>query len=101
MDQISEHINSSDYKIHFYGLMGKMIGNLSNRKCNNNNKSIGHLNQSHKSLLMSIFETPEKDASNVDWKVDKRKIRSSLINSSSTLFSFSICPMYNIIQWCF
>ena len=45
--------------------MGKAIVNLSNKKCKNNNKSTGHLNQIHKSLLMSIVNTPEKYVSNI------------------------------------
>ena len=81
MDQISEHINSSNHKIHSYDQMGTMIVNLSNKKCKNNNKSTDHLNEIQKSLLMSIVDTPEKDVSNVDWKADKRKVCTSLINS--------------------
>ena len=38
-------------------------------------------------LLMSIVVTPEKDISHVDRKLDKRKIRTSSIKSSSILFS--------------
>ena len=47
---------------------------------------------------MSIVDTPEKDVSNVDRKVDKRKICTSLINSSSTLFSCSVRAMYNRVH---
>ena len=53
--------------------MGKIIFNLSNNKCKNNNKSTGHLNKIKKSLLMSIVDTPESDVSNFDRKADKRK----------------------------
>ena len=83
MDQISEHINSSNHKIHFYDQMGKMILKLSNKKCKNNNKATGQINQIPKSLLMRIFDTPENYLSNVDRKLDKRKIRTSLIKSRS------------------
>ena len=48
MYQISEHINSSNYKINSYDQMGKMIVNLSNNKCENNNKFIGRLNNIQK-----------------------------------------------------
>ena len=75
-----------------------MIVNLINKKCENNNNSTGHLNHIQKSFLISIVDTPEKDVSNVDRKLDKRKIRTSLINSSSTLFSCSIREMYNIVH---
>ena len=43
---------------------------------------------------MSIFDTPKKGVSNVERRVDKRKIRTSCINSSSTLFSCYIRAMY-------
>ena len=84
MDQISEYIHSSNQKIHSYDQMGKMIVNLSNNKCENNNKYTGHLIQIQKSLLMSIFDTPEKDVLNVNRKADKEKIQTSLIKPSST-----------------
>ena len=47
---------------------------------------------------MSIFDTPEKYLSNVDRKSDMRKVRTSSVNSSSTLFPFSIRAMYNIVN---
>ena len=84
MAQISEHINS--LKKHSYNNMGKMIFNLSNNKCENNKNSTGHINYIQISLLLSIVDTPEKDISNVDRKLDKRKIRTSLIKSPSKLF---------------
>ena len=98
MDHISEHITSSNQKIHSYYHMGTIIVNLSNKKCENNNNSTGHLNHIQKLFLISIVDTPEKDVSNVDRKLDKRKIRTSLIKSSSTLFSFSIREVYNIFH---
>ena len=52
----------------------------------NNIKSTGHLNQIWKLLLMSTFYTPEKYVSNVDRNADMRKILTSFIKSSSTLF---------------
>ena len=47
---------------------------------------------------MSIVDTPVKDVPNVDSKLDKRKIHTSLINSSSKLFSCSIRAMYNRVH---
>ena len=44
--------------------MGKMIGNSSNKTFKNKNKSIGHLNQIQKLLVISIVDTPDKDVSN-------------------------------------
>ena len=78
--------------------MGKIIVILSNNNYKNNNNSTGHLNHTQKLLSMIIVDTPEKDVSNVDRKLDKRKIRTSLIKSSSTLFSCSICAIYNRVH---
>ena len=47
---------------------------------------------------MSIVDTPENGVSNVDRELDKRKICTSSINSSSTLFSCSIRAMYNKVH---
>ena len=47
---------------------------------------------------MIIVDTPEKDVSNVDRKLDKRKVYTYSINSSSTLFSCSILAMYNRVR---
>ena len=95
MYQISEHINSSNHKLFSHDQMGKIIVNLSNNKLKNNNRSIGHLNQIKILLFMSIVDTPEKDVSNVDRKSNIRKICTSLIKSSSTLFSCLILAMYD------
>ena len=78
--------------------MVKIIVNSSNNKFEKNKKSTGHLNQFHKLLLMIIVDTPVKDVPNVDSKLDKRKIPTSLINSSSKLFSCSIRAMYNRVH---
>ena len=47
---------------------------------------------------MSIVDTPEKDVSKVDRKLDKRKIRTSSIKSSSTIFYCSIRAIYNRVH---
>ena len=47
---------------------------------------------------MSIFNTYDKYLSNVGWKSDMRKVPISSVNSSSTLFSFSIHEMYNRVN---
>ena len=78
--------------------MGKNIVNLSNNKYKNNNNFTGNLNHTQKLLSMIIVDTPQKDVSNVDRKLDKRKILTSLIKSSSTLFSCSICAIYNRVH---
>ena len=47
---------------------------------------------------MSIVDTPEMDLPNVDRISDMRKVHTSSVNSSSTLFSCSICTMYNRVH---
>ena len=66
MDQISEHINSSNDKMYSYDQMRKNIVNLGSKKGKNNNNSYTKLTCLHNSLPMSIVETPEKDLSNVE-----------------------------------
>ena len=95
MSQISEHINSSNHNIRSYDQMGKMIVNFGNKKCENNNNSKFHINHIQKSLLMSIFDAPEINVSNIGRKLYKGRVRTYSINSSSTLFSCSIRVMYN------
>ena len=77
--------------------MGEMIFNLGNKKCENNNNSTGHINRIQKSLLISIVDTPEKDVSNVDSKLDKIKVFTSSINAL-TLFSCSMRAIYNMVH---
>ena len=47
---------------------------------------------------MSIVDTSEKDVSNVDRKLDKIKVRTYSIKSSSTLFPCSIYVIYNRVH---
>ena len=75
--------------------MDKIIFNLSNNTCENNNNSTGHINHIQNTLLMIIVDIPKKYVSNFDRKLDHRKVRTSPIKSSSTLFSCSIRAMYN------
>ena len=88
MAQISEQINSSNNKIHSYYQVIKMIVNLVSKKEENNDTSSCQLTCIKNSLLMSIVDTPEKDLSNVDQKYYTRKVRTSSVKSSSTLFSY-------------
>ena len=95
MAQISEQINFSNHKIYSYDQISETIVNLGSNKYEDNNNSTLQLNHLQNSLLISIVDTPEKDVSKVDRKLDKRKIRTSSIKSSSTLFHCSIRAMYN------
>ena len=74
MDQITEHINSSNQKIHSCDKMRKMTVNLGSNKFENNNNSTCQLIRLHNSLLMNIFDTPEKDLSNVYLEILHNKI---------------------------
>ena len=87
IDQISEHIHYKNQKVNFYDQMRTMIVNLGSKKCYNNNNSYPQLSHINISLLMRIFDTPEKDLSNVEGKAGTRKVRTSLVKSYSTLFS--------------
>ena len=60
--------------------------------------STGCINHIQKSLLMSRFDTPEKDVSSFDRKVYKMKLHTYSINSSSALFSCSIHEIYNKVH---
>ena len=98
MAQISKHIKSSNHNIHHYDQMIKIIVNLLSKKFKYKTNSTFQLNRLQNKLLMSIVDTPEKDVSKVDRKLDNRKISISSINSSSTLFSCSIRAIYNRVH---
>ena len=75
--------------------MSKHIVTLGINKGDNNGSSCPQLSCLHSSLLIRIFDTNEKHLFNVEGKSDTKKVRTSLVNSSSTLFSCSIRAMYN------
>ena len=72
MDQIGEHINSSNRKIYSYDQMSKMIFNSGSNKVKIKDNFFPQLTHLQNSLLMSIFNTPERDLSNFDGKTDMR-----------------------------
>ena len=78
--------------------MRKMIVNLGSNKVENKNNSSPQLTHPQNSLIMSIVDTPEKYLSNVEGKSDMRKVRTSSVKSSSTLFSCSVRAMYNRVN---
>ena len=59
MDQISEHNNPLDHKIHSHDQTRKMVVNISSKKCENNNNSTHQPNYLQNLLLISIVDTPE------------------------------------------
>ena len=60
MDQIGEHINSSNHKSHSHYQMRKIIVNIGNKKCKNKNNSTCQLTRLHNLILMSIVDTLKK-----------------------------------------
>ena len=75
--------------------MIRMIVNLGSKKGENRDNSYPQITRTQNSLPMPIVENPEKDLYNDDRKYDMRKVRTSSVKSSSTLFSCSIRAMYN------
>ena len=67
-----------------------MIVNLGSKKDKNNDNYYLKLTHIQNSLLMSIVNTPEKYLSYVDKKYYIRKVCTSSVKSSPTLFSCSI-----------
>ena len=65
----------------------------------NNDTSTFQLTCLQNSLLISIFETPEKYLSNVERKHDMRRLRTSSVNSSPQLFFCFIRAMYNRVNF--
>ena len=98
MVQFSEHINDSNHKINSYDQITKAIVNLVSNKCQNKNNPTCQLSCLQNSLLMRIFDTPQKYLPNVDWKSYIRKVRTYSVSSSSTLFSCSIRAIYNRVN---
>ena len=97
MDQIREHISSSILN-KSCDQMRRMVVNLCSNKFENNENSSLQLTHIHNSLLIIIVDNPEKYLSNIGEKYDMRKVCTSFVNSSSTLFSCSICTIYNGIN---
>ena len=95
---MSKHINYSNQKNHYYYQIIKLIVNFCSNKGENKYNSSPQLTRLHNSLLMIIFDNPEKYLSNVEKKSDMKKVCKSSIKSSSTLFSCSINEKYNIVD---
>ena len=75
--------------------MRKMIVDLGSK---NNENTSPQLTRLHNLLLMSIVDTTENYLSNVYRKYKMIKLRTSSVNSSSTLFSSSIHEMCNRVN---
>ena len=63
MKQLSENINSTKHKIHYFDQTSKMIVDLGDKKGVSNYESSSKLADIQNSLLMSIVYTTEKDIS--------------------------------------
>ena len=98
MAQVSEHINSTNQKKYSCDQIGKIIVNWGNNKVDNNYNLYPQLPCLQTLLLMRISETPDNYLSNVEGKSDTRKVHTSLIKPSSTLFSCLVRSMYNRVN---
>ena len=98
MNKVSEQINYSNHRINSYDQMSEMIIKLVSKNCENNYTSSWQLTCEVNSLLTSIVETPKNYLSNIDRKYDIRKVCTSSVNSSSTLFLSSVCTIYNSVN---
>ena len=72
--------------------MIKIIVKLGSKKVENYDSCPPQLTHIHNALLMSMVDNHR----NFEGKYDMSKVRTSLVNSSSTLFLCSIHAMYNI-----
>ena len=61
LDQIGEHISSSNQKIHSYDQIRKIIVKLGSNKFEDNNNSTCQLSHPKNLVLMIIADTPEND----------------------------------------
>ena len=61
--------------------MRKFIVEISSKKGKNTYNCSTQLTGIQKSLIMIIFDTPEKDLSNVEGKYDMSKVHTSSVNS--------------------
>ena len=83
MKQLSEHSNPNNYRIHYFYQMSKIIVYLLRKKGISNDVSYLKLADIHNPLLMSTFDTPEKDVSHPEGYFITRKVYTSYVNSSS------------------
>ena len=86
MDQISQHINSTNHKIRSYDQMSKMIVRLDSNKGEKNYDPSNKISPPHNPLLMSIVETPEKDLYHGEEKEVISKVCTLWVKSYSKLF---------------
>ena len=79
MAQISQHNNYTKHQIHSYDQMSKTIITLESKKAGNNDNSSKKLYCLQNSLIMIIFDTPEKVLSHIEGKEVTRKVCSSSV----------------------
>ena len=77
MDQISQHINSSNNKSYSLDKIIKTIVNLGSKKREDKNSSTCQFNHLKNLLSIIIVDIPEKNVSKLDRKIDKSKICTS------------------------
>ena len=83
MDQISQRLNPKNHRICSYDHTRENILHLSGNKGGRNDDSSPKLTHLHNYLLISIFDTPEKDVSHSEWKLLTSKVCISSVKSHS------------------
>ena len=86
MDQISQHINIKKHRIIFYNQKRKIMVNSGSKKDNKSDDSSSKITDIQNYLVMSIFDTPEKDVSNSRRNSLTSKVYTSSAKSSYSLF---------------
>ena len=64
LKQLIQHINSTNHNIHYFDQIIKVDVNLGDNKGVSNYDSYSELIDLQNTLLMIVFDTPEKDVSN-------------------------------------
>ena len=82
MDKIYQHINTTNYKVNYHDRTRKMIVHLGSNKGNRNNDSTPKVTDLQNHLLMSIFDTTEKDVSHGEGGKLTRKVCTSSVKPS-------------------
>ena len=98
MNQVSQHINYINHKIHYFDQTINLIVDLGNKKESSNDHSYPKLTDLQNKLLMITSDTPEKDISNYENKTITRKVRNYYVKYYYALFSCSIHAMYNRVH---
>ena len=95
MYQISQHINTTNRKLHSYNQMSRKIVNLGVKKVDKNDNLFPKVMNIQNYLLMRIIYTSKKYVSNGEGNLLTRKLHASSINYYYYLLSLSVRVIYN------